>query len=1096
MNIKRLTLLATSGLIAIAGVLSFQSTQKEVYFPRTNTLFSAEDQLAGGYQEYMSTIRNNRETGFISAAEVQLARKKVSKMSKNNKALNIEWRFKGPDNVGGRTRAIVIDRNDTSHIIAGGVSGGLWESFDGAQSWQLYDENFKIKNVSAMAQAPDGSIFVGTGNTFDGNSNNKSKSSHFVGSGLYKLTGGGNSDLLVGPASPNTFSEEWAYINDIEIDPNNSDHILVAMDRGLRESTNGGQDWNSLINVTNCLDVEITEDGTILAAYDGSIYYRLPNQNSFTRTPFSGAGRIELAVAPSDQSIIYAGMARLTNRCLYGVYRSVDGGVSWERLSNTPDYFNGGFQCQGRYDNEIIVFPDNPGKIIVGGIGLYVWNQSSTDPAPVEGEWKILATTNEFFVDDSRNPFYVHADKHKFVFNPENPNTLYLGTDGGVAVSFNINQRQPTYSLSNLGFNITQFYDIGVGPNDQVAGGTQDNGTQFVGLSYNTGKSAVEVRGGDGFDTELFTINPSLGIASLYFGDIRRLQGLGTTLTGTNANTASIYSGSLLDICGGEVAGANFFTCSPTFYTSTSIWESFNHAETKDSVVAQIEEKPLPPKKAGSIIPYKSKNNNIPLEGLLTKDEFPIDTLIGDINSNTEPVNNGDVSTFVTEAFDTLAIDLINNEIRVGLRGQGRITFPAVFGQDYDYSNVFVASDEGPDLKVKVDFRVSNGDTTYYVEYDQAQVTFFYEFEFPDIVQSMVSLANVRGRSVAAERNVWITKDVLKGGEIRWFKVAGRGSTPSPMPFEDALSNEFSKDGNHLFIGTDFGKLMRIDNLNDIDASQIPITANDEFVSTNITNVSLIGNFGNRAITGIAIDPNNANNVIVTFGNYGGSAYVRRSTNALSANPTFELIDGVGVNGLPNTPVYDAIIDRVDPNRVLIGTEFGVFGTENAFDTATVPDPNSGNRRIDVRWTEENSGMGQSPVFAIDQMTFGVNEGAINQGRVYIGTHGRGIFQTDQLVGINDYVSREDKRSRGGNLIVYPNPVRDNAKLDIEIKNPSNVRIQIYSISGQLVANNSPENLIIGDNTIQLNVNDLKNGTYLIRLIDGDNVFSGKFIKQ
>ncbi|MEQ8625582.1 MAG: T9SS type A sorting domain-containing protein [Vicingaceae bacterium] len=1095
MNIKRLTLLAASGLIAIAGVLSFQTSQKEVYFPRSETYFTVEQQLADGYQEYMKTIRNNRTTGFISAAEVQAARTKASKMAKNNKSLNINWRFKGPDNVGGRTRAIVIDRNDTNHLYAGGVSGGIWESFDGAQSWQPYDKDFKIMNVSCMAQASDGSIYVGTGNAFDGNFNNKSKGSHFVGTGLYKLTGNGNSDLLVGPASPNTFSEEWSYINDVEVDPSDPDHILAAMDRGLRESTDGGVTWTSLINVTNCLDVEITSDGTIHVAYFGSIYRKTPSQTNFTRTDFSGAGRIELAVAPSDESILYAGMAR-SNRCVFGVYRSNDAGASWSRLANTPPYFNNGISCQGFYDNEIVVFPNNPGKIIVGGITLYVWNQSSVDPAPIEGEWKILATLNEFNVDNSRNPFYVHADKHKFVFNPENPNTLFLGTDGGVSVSFNIDARQPTFSLSNLGFNITQFYDIGIGPNDQVAGGTQDNGTQLVGLPFNTGKSAVEVRGGDGFDTELFTINPTLGIASLYFGDIRRLQGVGTTLQETNPDNASIYSGSLLNICGGE--GGGRFNCSPTFYTSTSKWESFNHTETKDSVIVQLEEKSLPPKKASTIIPYNSKNNRVALEGLLTKDEFPRDTLIGDIKPATELVNNNDVSTIVTEAFDTLAIDLINDEIRVHLRGQGRDTFPVTFGQNVTYSNVFVASDAGPNLKVKVNATPSSngGDTNYTAVFDQAQVTFYYEFEFPDIVQSMVSLANVRGRAVAAERNVWITKDVLKGGDIRWFKVAGRGSTPSPMPFEDALANEFSRDGNHLFIGTDFGKLMRIDNLNDIDVSQIPITADDELVSRTITNVTLAGSFGNRAVTGIAIDPNNANNVIVTLGNYGGLGHVRRSTNALSANPIFEPIDGVGANELPDAPAYDAVIDRRNPNRVLIGTEFGVFGTDNAFETATVTDPNTGNPAIDVRWTEENLGMGQSPVYAIKQMVFGPTEGAINEGKVYVGTHGRGIFETDQLVGVNEFISRGDRKSIGSNLVVYPNPVRDNAKLDINVVNPSLVSIQVYSLSGQLVMTDSPANLNKGDNIIQLNVNDLKNGTYLIRLIDGDKAYSGKFIKQ
>ena len=1096
MNIKRFTLLATSSLIVMAGVLSFQLSKEEVYFPRTETLFNQEQELAGGYLEFMNSIRNNRETGFISTAEVNAARKQADRLAKRSKALDLTWRFKGPDNIGGRTRAIIVDINDTNHIIAGGVSGGIWESFDAAQSWQPYDNDFKIKNVSSMAQGSDGTIYVGTGSTFDGSSNNKSKGSHFLGTGIFKLTGNGNSEVLAEPTTSNTFAEEWSYVNDIEVDPNNPQRILAAMDRGLRESTDGGQTWNSLIAVTNCYDVEITSTGTIVAAYSGSIYTRTASESNFTRIPFNGADRIELAVAPSDQTIMYASMAR-TNSCLFGVYRSSDEGKTWTRLANTPDYFDVGLQCQGRYDNEIIVFPNNAGKIIVGGIGLYVWNQSSVDPAPVEGEWKVLASIGQFRFDGTRNPLYVHADKHLFTFNPQNPNTMYLGTDGGVSVSFDIDRSQPSFSTSNLGYNVTQFYDIGVGPNDQVAGGTQDNGTLFMGLPFNTGKSAVQVRGGDGFDTELFTINPSLGIASLYFGDIRRLQGLGTTLQETVPDNASIYTGSLLTICGGE--GAGLSRCGVPFYTSASIWESFNHVETNDSVSVQLEEKNLPPLKAGTVVPYNSKNNRIPLEGVLTSVEFPFDTLIGNISLKREFVNNDDLSTIITEAFDTLAIDLVNDEIRINRRNQGIVTFPVVFGQTETYNNVFVDSDAGPALKVRVDSipGSNGGSATYYVDFDQAQVTFFYRFEFPDIVQSMVALANVSGRVVIPERNVWITRDVLKGGDIRWFKVAGRASLPSPMPFENALANEFSRDGDHLFIGTALGKLIRIDNLNDINASQIPITADDEFVVNNITTATIIANFGNnRAVTGIAIDPNDGNNVIVTIGNYGNSGYVRRSTNALSANPTFEIIDGVGVNALPASPAYDAVIDRRDPNKVLIGTEFGVFGTENAFETATVIDPVTGNNAVDVRWTEENNGMGRAPVFAIDQMIFGATEGAINEGKIYIGTHGRGVFETDQLVGVENAISSSDKKSNESSLMVYPNPVRDNANLALHIVNPSSVIIQIYSISGQLVSNLSPQNLKKGDNTFEVDVNDLKNGTYLIRLIDGSNVSSGKFIKQ
>ena len=139
MNIRKITLLAASCLSAVAGVFLLNSSPQDQYFPRQSTAFQMEEKIHSGYLEYMNSIRNNRETGGISTAEVSAAMKQASKLRSGNKALNLIWNFKGPDNVGGRTRAIVIDNADTNHIYAGAVSGGVWESFDGGLSWSAYD---------------------------------------------------------------------------------------------------------------------------------------------------------------------------------------------------------------------------------------------------------------------------------------------------------------------------------------------------------------------------------------------------------------------------------------------------------------------------------------------------------------------------------------------------------------------------------------------------------------------------------------------------------------------------------------------------------------------------------------------------------------------------------------------------------------------------------------------------------------------------------------------------------------------------------------------------------------------------------------------
>ena len=1121
MNIKKITLLAAACLSAVAGIFLLNSSPKEQYFPRAETAFRAQEQIASGYLEYMESIRNNRATGTISTSEVNAALKQASKLKSGNKALNLTWNFKGPDNVGGRTRAIVIDIADTNHIYAGAVSGGVWESFDGGLSWSAYDEDFKIQNVAAMAQAPNGDVYVGTGPIFDGIPNSKGMRSAFVGNGLWKLTGNGNSDLIVGPSAEFNAGVEWSTMAEIAIDPNNSQRIFVAMNRGLRESTDGGQTWTNPLGITSTAqDVHITADGKIAVSFAGSIYVSQDNGQTWNSPTLPGkrtTNRIKLAIAPSNSNIMYA--AASGTGCTEGVYRSRDGGLNWEKLQNTQNYMGNPVQCQGTWNNTIAVYPNDPGKIVVGGVTMFQWRQSSVDPAPVQGEWKVIATTNQFFGNGSRNPFYVHADKHSFRFHPTNSNKLYIGSDGGIGFSDNMNDLQPTYGQYNLGYNVTQFYDIGIGPRGTVAGGTQDNGTQLVGLNFNTGKSAVSVRGGDGFDTELFMINPELGLASLYYGDVTRVQGIGTTLGGSTFNNAGIYSGTLDALC--NAGGNSFRECSNVFYTTIAKWESFNHEATKDSVVVRDSKSTLPPLAANTIINYASKNNRLPLTDSLPMVTFPKDTTTIVPNSEDDTLRiaidtTTKIVTFVN-AFDTITVDENNMTIEIRYRGKSPDNFSFTYDNPVFYNNLFhndlsgAATPRLP-LSITVEQDPFGGNTE--VVYIDPQVKFNYEFEFPDKVQSTVALFNVRGNLSAAERHVWISKDVQKGSSVtepRWIKVAGdlsntiggpRGSSRTPAQVGNAqnatISAAFSSDGDMLFYGTTDGELYRIDSLNSIDLSQIDVSLPNNYTMENITAHRKIGDFGSRAVTGIAVDPNNDDNVIVTLGNYGSTQYVQRSTNATAVSGVqFVNISGAGNNKLPDSPVYEAIIDFRDSNKVIIGTELGVFATDNAFTTNTASD--NGSTVIDVQWTEENTGLGRAPVMAVKQMTFGWAEGAINQGKVYIGTHGRGIFEADQLVGVRENtIASEDKKSGKDNLVIYPNPARENLSIEIDNYNSSTdvVNVQIFSVTGKLVRELRPSILQGSRNALKINIEDLDNGTYIIRAIVNGVPTTGKFIKQ
>ncbi len=1243
MNFKKITLLTASCLSAVAGVFLLNSSPKEQYFPRAENSFQSQEEIHSGYVEYMKSIRNNRETGTISSAEVNAAMKQASKLRSGNKALNLTWTFKGPDNVGGRTRAIIIDNADTNHLYAGAVSGGVWESFDAGLSWNAYDDDFKIQNVSTMAQAPNGDVYVGTGAFFDGIVNNKSVGSDFVGNGLWKLTGNGNSDLIVGPAGDFNAGFEWSTMAKVAIDPNNSQRIFVAMNRGLRESIDGGQTWTNPLGITSaCHDVHITSDNKIVVAYANTIRVSLDDGLTWNTSNFINARRLVVAISPSNTDIMYISANSVNSSiCVDGVYRSNDAGLTWSKLLNTPNYMGNPISCQGFYDNAIAVSPNDPGKIIAAGVSMFQWRQSSVDPAPVQGEWKVIATTSEFRNNGARNSFYVHADKHTLVFHPTNDNKLYIGSDGGIGFSDNMNNSQPIYGQYNSGYNVTQFYDIGVSPKGLVAGGTQDNGTQLVGLNFNTGKSAVEVRGGDGFDTELFAINSELGITSLYFGNLTRLQGIGTSLGGSTFNNAAIYSGVLA-----ALGGSGFVPrYSEVFYTTVAKWESFNHTATKDSVLVRDSKTELPPVAANTVIQYASKNNKLPLEATLAVGTFPRDTTTINPNSSSDTLSVAiDTSTKVVtfiNAFDTITVNEDSMTIEFKYRGKVSEFKPFTYGAKVDYNNIFhndlsrALPPRQPLSITVVRDAIREQSEVFYIN---PQVEFNYQYEFPDLVQSSVAVFNIRGTlpTQGNQRHVYISKDVQKGSEVtepRWIKVAGNNSIPQSTPnSNNAIAAVFSNDGDKLFYGTTGGDLYRIDNLNEIDLSQLGVSLPSDYTVDNTTKHRKIFDFGNRAVTGIAVDPNNDDNMIVTLGNYGSTQYVQRSTNATDAGVVeFVQISGTGTGQLPNSPVYEAVIDFQDNNKVIIGTELGVFATDNAFTSASYPIDTTYLRadttiiladttitpadttfspadtiyvmadtnyiiadtivrldtaitvdssyiatrtqidssvvppivivldsalkidtisiifaldttyiaadttyiaadttyipilivsttpadtvyviantiiipadttvitRPDVIWTEENTGLGRAPVMSIKQMTFGWNEGAINQGKIYIGTHGRGIFESGQLVGVSENKPNTSAKKGKNNLIIYPNPAVNQLNIQFDAISNGLVNVQIYNLNGQLVKELQPTNLQNGLNTMNVNVEELSRGTYIIRSLVNGVSTTGKFIKQ
>src|SRR5690554_6743245 len=272
MKIKRFTLLTLPVLAFVIGAIVLSGTSEPKYFPRE--INKADARLANGFLEYMEMVKANRLSGSVNPDDVFTALKQADKLPKSKASLDINWSFIGPDNIGGRTRALIIDKDDSDHLLVGGVAGGVFESFNGARSWQPYDPDFKVNNISCITQSIDGSFYVGTGGHFENSTRDErtNRGYFFVGSGVHKLTGDGNYELIVGPSSRNSVSVDYATIGEIVAAPDDANKLYVAMNNGFRilqiDPNNGSvTESDPIVLNISCADFALNYDGKVVFTY-------------------------------------------------------------------------------------------------------------------------------------------------------------------------------------------------------------------------------------------------------------------------------------------------------------------------------------------------------------------------------------------------------------------------------------------------------------------------------------------------------------------------------------------------------------------------------------------------------------------------------------------------------------------------------------------------------------------------------------------------------------------------------------------------------------------------------------------------------------
>jgi len=407
---------------------------------------------------------------------------------------DLRARHIGPALMSGRINDMEGHPTNPRIIYAGTAGGGVWKSNDGGATFNSIFDDYcqSIGAVEVDPSDPDKTIYVGTGETWTRNSVS-------IGDGLYKTVDGGNTWSKIG-------FENSERIANIIVNPNNSNEIYVAVlgalwsdseERGVYKSIDGGETWDKILYIdeTNgCADMTMdpTNPNILYASMwefrrtgwsfnsggDKSALYKSTDAgNTWNKIhngfPEGKLGRLAIAVAPSNPDVLYT-VIEAEDDTKKGLYRSNDAGANWEQLNN--DF---GITVRPFYFSRITVDPKDENVVVKGGL-----------------TGSISRDGGKTF----KNLGNMHSDIHDVIFDINNSDVMYSGTDGGVYRSWN---GGTTFEIvENLP--LSQFYHISIDNAEpyNVYGGLQDNGSWYGPSEAGGGVKAKDwtpVGGGDGF---------------------------------------------------------------------------------------------------------------------------------------------------------------------------------------------------------------------------------------------------------------------------------------------------------------------------------------------------------------------------------------------------------------------------------------------------------------------------------------------------------------------------------------------------------------------------------------------------------------------
>jgi hypothetical protein len=990
---------------------------------------------SSGYQP------NNSLHELYKAKEEQKSKKKSSTPS-------AVWTQRGPVNIGGRTRCILVDPDDpsTNTWFTGTAGGGIWKTSDAGLNWTDIAPDLPNLSTTTLCMAPSNHnvILAGTGEGYGGEG-------MIAGNGIFVSHDRGKTWAIIASTDGN---QDFRYVNKIWIDPANENIIIAVTNTGIFKSTDDGLIWNTKLKTLNRVQDIVQNPLNPDVLYAALNSYGIVKSTDKGETWFKssqGLGRgyrMALAVSPVDTAYVFACVENQSQEM--DVYISVNSGLAWRRQKDLTGTFFNFHKAQGWYNSLIEPHPFKKNVVYVGGvyIGKVEFGVMASESTPQVIGVDTLGT-NDFIdfinfgggflaggmstgLDESASVVLADFTSVELRFGPGKKQKAHrfevpVGRGSGVlpaeyiymdyvdvpfeawdvknnkqlAISFRDQERDGTFNL------------IARNPDDDLLG------REYIfiqAIDYDPiNPSPLVTKAGGHYEKMLYFFWPTIAAGKTWAPDALpdskifidfgkfKLQAVSTTILQDDTKNTNLHVDhhDMVIIPGADalaplkIIDANDGGVAISLNSGTTWTQLLNgYITTQFYGVAK---RPGAEEYIGGM--QDNGTWQSPTGVIATNKVIYVHRIDGD-------------------GFQTIWHSTLPNKI-IGSVYNNNFYSSINYGVSWRSSSLGINAD-GPFIS-KLSNSTANPDVLFAV----GAKGVYKHTRFGDPAYAWSKIALTTGWTIDntaySSMNIKVS---LADPNIVW---AGTGMYAEPKL--------------NIFLSKNQG--VKFDTVGNYDIAEMGL------------------------LSGMATHPANPAEAFLLF-SYKSSPKIIRTYNY---GASWQDISGFGKdsissNGFPDVMVHDLLVLPNDTSIIWVGTEIGIFeSTDNG-----------------ISWHILDSNLPAVSVFQLFQQ----------DGQIVAATHGRGIWTTHHwVVGVknNTVYSKQE-------LKVYPNPAKDFISYDFTSRRNTQADVRIISLSGQVVLTQKHD-IIAGDKTIQrLEIHSLTPGTYFLEVTSDGISQTAKFVKQ